>query len=153
MNHVNTHDDDHRHLRWHGADDATQACVTVLINPEIYTTTAQYRGSRRHGSPTAFPSACLSVLPTTGHVLARLRSTRADADCAPFYSVPTGSVLLSRRGRGSSPHDGNCRGLSAPAPSFQPAQHFDRQVTDATPSHTKRRARLLRKLKRGKRNE
>ena len=147
MTHVNTYDDDHRHLRWHGADDATRNLVA------LYMTAPTPGESVANALSTPFQSACLSVLPTTGHVLARLRSTRADTDCAPFYSVPTGSALLSRRGRGSSPLDGNCRGLSAPALSFQPAQHFDRQVTDATPSHTKRRARLLRKLKRGKRNE
>ena len=124
MNHVNTHDDDHRHLRWHGADDATQACVTVLINPEIYTTTAQYRGSRRHGSPTAFPSACLRVLPMQRHVLNRLRRVRSDIDAAFLSPASTERNLSLRRACGSSPLGSNCGQLRLSAPSFQPAQHL-----------------------------
>ena len=135
MNHVNTYDDDHRHLRWHGADDS--AAQAALYNPEIYTTTAQYRGSRRHGSPTPFKSHVSSLPSLSGTngpkgVASSARRYRAGTF---LYSVNTGSAFLSRRGRGSSPHDGNCRGLSAPALSLQPAQHVNRQVTDATPSH------------------
>ena len=150
MNHANTHDDDHRHLRGHGAHDS--ATPVALYNPED-TTTAQYRGSRRHGSPTPFQSACLRVLPMQRHVLNRLRRVRSDIDAAFLSPASTERNLSLRRACGSSPLGSNCGQLRLSALSFQPAQHVNRQVTDATPSHTKRRARLLRKLKRGKRNE